>query len=211
VRPQLYSTGMALKLNPFTRAAAAAEARQFRFGREPVHVRIIPELSIAPRAVVVTCDSSRKRREGRRSPHRSRSLNQATSASVSASWPQMAPAQTGLELINDLLRGQGISDALLDSQKRDSHYQELKISIDLCKKEYFVVPKAMAGSDLKFYDEEDERFGKKVWFQLVRVEVDPGECFAISTSFLANCCRNSPALLIRQDAYMMSSIMFNWC
>ena len=199
-RPQLYSTGMALKLNPFTRAAAAAEVRQFHFGREPVHVRIIPELRIAPRAVVVTCDSSRKRGGGR-SPQRSRSLNQATSASVSASRPQMAPAQTGLELINDLLRGQGISDALLDSQKRDSYYQELKISIDLCKKEYFVVPKAMAGSDLKFYDEEDERLGKKVWFQLVSVEVDPGECFATSTYVIpSNCFHHSPALLIRQDA-----------
>lgn len=179
------ATGVTLKVNPLTRAAAAAEVRQLRHGRETVHVRNIPELRMATGAVLVACDSSHTRRRGRTSPRKSRFLKQATSASISPSRSHQPPAQTELELIKGLCEGQGISEAVLDFQKQsESQLQCLKISIELCKKEYFVVPKAMAESDLKFYDEEDERVGRKVWFQLVSVEVDPGERRAYEDMFL---------------------------
>jgi len=64
---------------------------------------------------------------------------------------------------------------LLELLKQDSHLKVLKVTIELCKKEYFVVPKSVAKSELKFWDKEDERLGKKVRFLLVSVEVDPGK------------------------------------
>lgn len=142
----------------------------------------IPEQRMVGSAVLVKCESSHKNREGRRSSQRrSRSLNQATSASKT----RLSPIQTELEVINDLYVGQGISDILLENlqKQEESHLQVLKVTVELCKKEYFVVPKSVAESDLKFSDEEDERLGKKVWFQLVSVEVDPGECFVLNISY----------------------------
>lgn len=121
-------------------------------------------------ALVVKCESRNKKREGRRSQ---RMFSQATSAPQT----RLAPVQTELELINNLCIDQRISDVLLQLQKQESPLKVLKVTIELCKKEYFVVPKSVAESDLKFCDEEDERLGKKVWFQLVSAEVDPGECF----------------------------------
>lgn len=170
---------MALAMKPLNRTAAAVALPQFHGalckhggGCGALHVRV-PKLRMTlSGGVLVKCESNHKNSEGRRSQRRSRSLNQATS---SASQSRLAPVHTELELINDLYVGQGISDVLLELQKRDSPLQVLKVTIELCKKEHFVVPKAVAESDLKFWDEEDERLGKKVWFQLVSVEVDPGE------------------------------------
>lgn len=120
------------------------------------------------RALTVKCESSRKKREGRRSQ---RSLNQAASASQG----RLAPALTEVELIHDVSVDQRISD-LFQLQKQEDRLQVLKVTIELCKKEYFVLPKSVAESDVTFCDEEDERLGMKVWFQLVSVDVDPGEC-----------------------------------
>ena len=196
---QLPPTGMALKLKLFTRAAASAQVQQIRHGRLPVHVRANPGLRVA-RTVPITCDSNHTHGEGWRSPRRSRSLNQATSASVSLSRPLMGLAVTELEFMDGLCGGQEVSDvSLWDFQKQDdTHLQVLKISIELCKKEYFVVPKAKAESDLKFHDEEDEILGKKVWFQLISVEVDPGECLGDSL-----CLATASVISLYSESYRM--------
>jgi len=167
-QPQCMTT---LKMNPFTKAApaAAVELRQF-LGNcgGALHEKHMPRQRMAG-ALLVKCESSHKNRSSQR-----RSLNQATSASKT----RLSSVQTELEVISDLRVGQGISDVLLELQKQKSHLQVLKVTIELCKKAYFVVPKSVAESDLKFWDEEDERRGKKVRFRLVSVEVDPGEQLA---------------------------------
>lgn len=121
------------------------------------------------RALTVKCESSHKKREGRRSQRR---LNQA----ASASQVRLASAQTEVELINDVSVDQRISDVIFQLQNQETPLEVLKVTIELCKKEYFVLPKSVAESDVTFCDEEDERLGMKVWFQLVSVDVDPGEC-----------------------------------
>lgn len=129
-------------------------------------VRSSPEPRLTG-ALTVKCESSHKKREGRSQ----RRLNQA----ASASQIRLAPALAEVELINDVSVDQRISDHF-QLQKQEDRLQVLKVTIELCKKEYFVLPKSVAESDVTFCDEEDERLGMKVWFQLVSVDVDPGEC-----------------------------------
>lgn len=75
--------------------------------------------------------------------------------------------------------GQDLSNAFSNlREQQSSPSQVLKLTVYLCMKKYFVMPKSVEESDWTFWDEEDERMGKKVWLQLFSVKPDAGECFS---------------------------------
>lgn len=68
-------------------------------------------------------------------------------------------------------------DRVLEEKREEETLVEIKATVVVCKKEFFVTPVAVPAGDFMVCDQEDEELGKKVFLQLISEEADPSEYF----------------------------------
>lgn len=66
---------------------------------------------------------------------------------------------------------------VLEEKREDETLVEIKATVVVCKKDFFVTPVAVPAGVFTVCDQEDEELGKKVFLQLISEEADPSEYF----------------------------------
>lgn len=68
-------------------------------------------------------------------------------------------------------------DHVFEEKRVEESLVEMKATVVVCKREFFVTPVAVAEGVFTVCDQEDEELGKKVFLQLISEEADPSESF----------------------------------
>jgi hypothetical protein len=152
------STG-ALVLKPYLLESAGSLLRR--------HALAVPRVS-----TFVTCkavdDERGSRKHGQKRPCQSRSA-------VGYEGMVRTSVQEGtLEIGHGL---GSIWNRVLEEKREDETLVEIKATVVVCKKDFFVTPVAVPAGVFTVCDQEDEELGKKVFLQLISEEADPSEYF----------------------------------